>query len=175
MFYGTAKEIWENVKETYSNNENTSELFKIKGDDYEEMNRLKTILAKEFEIKDLEKLKYFLGMDVAHSNKGISISQRKYTLDLLKETGMFSCKPADTLMDSTCKLGVKEGSTPVDKGRYQRLVGRLIYLLHTRPAIEFFVSQFVNNPTEEYPDAVYRILRSKLETASDAEQVAFTA
>ncbi|KAK3021698.1 hypothetical protein RJ639_046548 [Escallonia herrerae] len=132
------------------------------GDDYEEMNRLKTILTKEFEIKDLGKLKYFLGMEVARSNKGISISQRKYTLDLLKETGMLGCKPVDTPMDPICKLGGKEGSAPVDKGRYQRLVGRLIYLSHTRPDIGFsvsVVSQFMNNPTEEHLDAVYRILR----------------
>ncbi|KAK2984414.1 LOW QUALITY PROTEIN: hypothetical protein RJ640_009914 [Escallonia rubra] len=132
------------------------------GDDYDEMNKLKTILAKEIEIKDLGKLKYFLGTEVARSNKGISISQRKYTLDLLKETCMLSCKPVNTPMDPTCKLGMKEGSTPVDKGRYQRLVGRLIYLSHARPDIGFYVSvvsQFMNNPTEEHLDAVYRILR----------------
>ncbi|KAK3015974.1 hypothetical protein RJ639_007262 [Escallonia herrerae] len=80
------------------------------GDDYEEMNRLKTILTKEFEIKDLGKLKHFLSMEVARSNKGISISQRKYTLDLLKETGMLGCKPVDTPMDPICKLGRKEGN-----------------------------------------------------------------
>ncbi|KAK2980345.1 hypothetical protein RJ640_009887 [Escallonia rubra] len=112
----------------------------LTGDDYEEMNRLKTILAKEFEIKDLGKLKYFLGMEVARSNKGILISQRKYTLDLLKETGILGCQPVDTPMDPTCKLGIKEGSTPVDKGRYQRLIGRFIYFSHTRPDIGFFVN-----------------------------------
>ncbi|KAK3022402.1 hypothetical protein RJ639_047376 [Escallonia herrerae] len=123
---------------------------------------MKTILTKEFEIKDLGKLKYFLGMEVARSNKGISISQRKYTHDLLKETGMLGCKPVDTPMDPICKLGRKEGSAPVDKGRYQSLIGRLIYLSHTRPDIGFsvsVVSQFMNNPTEEHLDAVYKILR----------------
>ncbi|KAK2974112.1 hypothetical protein RJ640_025461 [Escallonia rubra] len=93
----------------------------LTGDDYEEMNRLKTILTKEFEIKDLGKLKYFLGMEVARSNKGISISQRKYTLDLLKETGMLGCKPVDTPMDPICKLGRKEGSSTVDKGNISAL------------------------------------------------------
>ncbi|KAK2992349.1 hypothetical protein RJ640_016803 [Escallonia rubra] len=68
----------------------------LTGDDCEEMHRLKTILAKQFEIKDLGKLKYFLRMEVARSNKGISISQRNYTLDLLKETGVLGCKPANT-------------------------------------------------------------------------------
>ncbi|KAB1212816.1 Copia protein [Morella rubra] len=75
---------------------------------------------------------------------------------------MLGCKPADTPMDPTTKLGAKENCAPVDKGRYQRLVGKLIYLSHTRPDIGFsvsMVSQFMNNPNEEHMEAVYRILR----------------
>ena len=52
-------------------------------------------------------------------------------MDLLNETGMLDCKPADTPMDYTCKLGNLEDSVPVDKGRYHRLVGKLIPILHT--------------------------------------------
>ncbi|XP_073049461.1 secreted RxLR effector protein 161-like [Primulina eburnea] len=57
--------------------------------------------------------------------------------------------------------GVPEGD-PVEKQRYQRLVGRLIYLSHTRPDIGFavsYVSQFMHNPKQCHMDAVYRILR----------------
>ncbi|RVW20455.1 Retrovirus-related Pol polyprotein from transposon RE1 [Vitis vinifera] len=117
---------------------------------------------KEFEIKDLGNLKYFLGMEIARSKKGIAVSQRKYVLDLLNETGMLGCKPAETPMDTTVKLEESDGSAPVDKGRYQRLVGKLIYLSHTRPDIGFsvsVVSQFMNNPTEKHMTAVIRILR----------------
>ncbi|RVW54669.1 Copia protein [Vitis vinifera] len=123
---------------------------------------LKKYLSEEFEVKDLGNLKYFLGMEVARSRKGIVVSQRKYILDLLKETGMLGCKPIDTPMDSQKKLGIEKESTPVDRGRYQRLVGRLIYLSHTRPDIGFAVSavsQFMHSPTEEHMEAVYRILR----------------
>ncbi|KAA0046033.1 cysteine-rich RLK RECEPTOR-like protein kinase [Cucumis melo var. makuwa] len=49
--------------------------------------QLKQRMGDEFKIKDLENLKYFLGMEVARSKEGISVSQRKYTLDLLTETG----------------------------------------------------------------------------------------
>ncbi|RVW63213.1 Copia protein [Vitis vinifera] len=98
---------------------------------------LKKYLSEEFEVKDLGNLKYFLGMEVARSRKGIVVSQRKYILDLLKEIGMLGCKPIDTPMDSQKKLGIEKESTPVDRGRYQRLVGRLIYLSHTRPDIGF--------------------------------------
>ncbi|RVW88062.1 Retrovirus-related Pol polyprotein from transposon RE1 [Vitis vinifera] len=51
---------------------------------------------------------------------------------------------------------------PTDKGRYQRLVGKLIYLSYTRPDIAYVVSvvsQFMHNPSEDHMDAVIRILR----------------
>lgn len=42
------------------------------------------------------KLKYFLGIEVEQSRNGITISQRKYALDILKETGMLDCRPIDS-------------------------------------------------------------------------------
>ncbi|RVW23954.1 Retrovirus-related Pol polyprotein from transposon TNT 1-94 [Vitis vinifera] len=134
----------------------------LTGDHEEKIDLLKKLLTKEFEIKNLGTLKYFLGMEIARSKKGIVVSQRKYVLDLLNETRMLGCKPAETPMDTTVKLEESDGSAPVDKGRYQRLVGKLIYLSHTRPDIGFsvsVVSQFMNNPTEKHMTAVIRILR----------------
>ena len=96
-------------------------------------------MAMEFEVKDLRTLKYFLGMEVPRSKKGISISQRKYTLDLLEETGMLGYKPIETPIEQEDKAKLIKGDT-VDKGRYQRLVGKLIYLSHARPDIAFAVS-----------------------------------
>jgi hypothetical protein len=107
------------------------------GDDVNEIVSLKALLAQEFEIKDLGSMKYFLGMEVARSDKGIFISQRKYILDLLEETGMLGCKPADSPLEANHHLGSNVGEL-TDKERYQRLVGRLIYLSHTRPDRQIF-------------------------------------
>ena len=134
----------------------------VTGNYEKEVERLKGVLNREFEVKDLGPLRYFLGMEVARSTKGIYISQRKYVIDLLKETGMIGCKPSDTPMDPYNKIGSKGNFGPVDKGRYQRLVGKLIYLSHTRPDISFavsLVSQYMHNPTEEHQEAVNRILK----------------
>ena len=131
------------------------------GDDMNEIISLKALLAQEFEIKDLGSMKYFLGMEVARSNKGIFISQRKYILDLLEETGMLGCKPADSPIEANHHLGSNVGEL-TEKERYQRLVGRLIYLSHTRPNISYdvgVVSQFMHEPRTSHLDAVYRILR----------------
>ena len=130
-------------------------------DDSEEILKLKKLLAIEFEIKDLVTVKYFLRMEVARSKEGIVISQRKYILDLLNKTGFLGCKPANMPMDSTKRLNRSEEGTPVDKERYQRLVGKLIYHSHTRPDIAYsvsLVSQHMNNPIEDHLDAVNRIL-----------------
>nr|XP_033509805.1 uncharacterized mitochondrial protein AtMg00810-like [Nicotiana tomentosiformis] len=64
------------------------------------MARLKKLLAHEFEIKDLEKLQYFLGIEVARSKRGIFISQMKYILDLLKKTSMTCCIPAESPIEN---------------------------------------------------------------------------
>ena len=64
---------------------------------------LNSISLATFRKKDLGKLKFFLGIEIAQSKFGVVISQRKYVLDILEETGMLDCKPVDTLMDPNFK------------------------------------------------------------------------
>ena len=98
----------------------------VTGNYEREKHDVKQRLAKEFEIKELGKLKYFLGIEVAYSTQGIFISQQKYMTDLLVETRKIGCKPISTLMDPNHKLGEAKEEPMVDKRMYQRLVGRLI-------------------------------------------------
>ncbi|XP_073041739.1 uncharacterized protein [Primulina eburnea] len=76
----------------------------LTGDAKLEMQRIKAELAREFDMKDLGNLRFFLGMEIARNKDSISMSQRKYTLDLLKETGMLGSKLVDTPMDANLKL-----------------------------------------------------------------------
>ncbi|XP_073112311.1 uncharacterized protein [Elaeis guineensis] len=133
----------------------------VTGDDSEEIAHLKAQLAQAFEVKDLGYLRYFLGIEVARSSKGIFLSQRKYILDLLTEVGMLGCRPIATPIEQNHRL-VADTDVPIDRERYQRLVGHLIYLSHTRPDIAFavsVVSQFMHDPRSVHMDAVTRILR----------------
>ncbi|CAL8175398.1 unnamed protein product [Prunus armeniaca] len=134
----------------------------VTGDDQAEMQNLQKYLASEFEMKSLGDLKYFIGIEVARSKHGIFLSQRKYILDLLPETGMLDCKPIDTHSEQNHKLGLYPDQVPTDKERYQRLVGKLIYLSHTHHDIAYamsVVSQFMHSPCEDHMGAVMRILR----------------
>lgn len=134
----------------------------ITRDDVKAFSDLKRRLEVEFDIKDLGKLKYFLGMEFARSKEGIFLNQRKYILDLLAETGMTGCKAVETPMDPNVKLKSVAEDEIVDKERYQRLAGRLFYLSHTRPDIAFAVSvisQFIHAPGAAHFEAIFRILR----------------
>ena len=134
----------------------------VTGNDSEEKKAVQNYLSRELEMKDLGPLKYFLGIEVSRSAKGLFLSQIKYALDLLQETGMSACQPVDTPVEEGLKLCIDSNQVPVEKGRYQRLVGRLMYLAHTRPDLAYalsIVSQFMHNPGEQHMSAVMRILR----------------
>ncbi|XP_038887093.1 secreted RxLR effector protein 161-like [Benincasa hispida] len=75
---------------------------------------------------------------------------------------MTGCKPVDTPIEANAKLSNMSKGVLVSKERYQRLVGKLIYLSHTRPDISYavsMVSQFMQSPYEKHMRAVERILR----------------
>ncbi|RDX76692.1 putative mitochondrial protein, partial [Mucuna pruriens] len=122
----------------------------VTGDDEIEKLTLKEKLATQFETKELGKLKYFLGIEVAYSKQGIFISQRKYVLDILIETGKLGCKSSRVPIKQNHRIGCEE-SPIIEKSQYQRLVGKLIYLSHTRSDIAYavnVVNQFMHDPRE---------------------------
>jgi len=133
----------------------------VTDDDLQEIKNLKKQLKTKFEMKDLGVMRYFLGVEVGRSKEGLFISQRKYTLNLLKEIGMLACKLADTPLEKGWNVEEKE-DTLVEKERYQSLVGRLIYLSLTRPDIAYgvsVISQYMHSPTQKHINAVFHVLR----------------
>ena len=104
----------------------------ITRNDSKSISSLKSFLQSQFHTKDLRMLRYFLGIEVMQSKYGILLSQRKYVLDLLSETGMLGVKPCSSLMVSGVHL-TREGETFEDPERYRRLVRKLNYLTVTCP------------------------------------------
>ena len=74
---------------------------------------------------------------------------------------MLGCRPVASPIDQKIKLTELAGEK-VDRERYQRLVGRMIYLTHTRPNISFavsVVSRYMHDLRKDHMDALYHILR----------------
>ncbi|XP_019055704.1 PREDICTED: uncharacterized protein LOC109115797 [Nelumbo nucifera] len=133
----------------------------ITGDWVSDIQRVKNFLVTQFEVKDLGPLRYFLGIELVHFQQGFFISQRKYTLDLLKDIGKLGAKPVDNPIDVNHKLGDCNDEPIKDARQYQRLVGRLLYLSMTRPDIAYPVgvlSQFMHAPKAAHLEAVDRVL-----------------
>ncbi|XP_016199009.1 uncharacterized protein LOC107639969 [Arachis ipaensis] len=128
----------------------------------EEIRNVKKVLDEKFKIKDIGRLKYFLGLKFAHSSKGLAICQRKYTLDLLEEFGTLGAKPASTPMHYSAALSKNLGTKLSDSLWYRKLVGRLLYLTNTRPDISYAVgclSQFLDCPTDQHFQVGLHVLR----------------
>ena len=130
--------------------------------DKAKIDRFKVILDDKFKLKDLGDLKYFLGLEVARSDKEIALCQRKYTLELLNDAGLLGCKCAKTPMKQNLRLSKFKGEELKDPCDYKRLVGRLLYLTITRLDILFVVhmlSQFMSKPRRPHLDVAHRVLQ----------------
>ena len=111
---------------------------------------------------ELGHLHYFLGLQVLQSKEAISLSQSKYACDLLRHFHMEDCKPAPSPFQFGVKLSVTCTSPEVDATLYCQLVGKLLYLTHTRLDLSFtvgLVARFMQNPCESHWKAAKRILR----------------
>ena len=89
-------------------------------------------------------LKYFFGVEVMRSKRGILLSQQKYVLDLLSETRKLSAKLCSTPMTPNVQI-TKEGDIFKDLERYRRLVGNLNYLIVIRSDIAYSISVLSHN------------------------------
>ena len=124
----------------------------ITGNDSKGISSLKSFLQSQFHTKDLRMLRYFLGIEVMRSKHDIFLSQRKYMLDLLFESGKLRVKACSSPMVPGIHL-TREGETFEDPERYRRIIGRLNYLTVTRPDMAHsigIVSQYMSSPTVDH-------------------------
>ena len=134
----------------------------ITGNNLEELRNLETQLDKNFRVKKLGPLKYFLGIEFARSSEGILMTQQKYILELLEQTKHLNCHVSDTPIEVNHKLKISEDDPRVEPLSYQEIVGKLVYLSHTRPDICYAVnvlSQFMHSPRTTHFQALYKVLR----------------
>ena len=118
----------------------------ITGDDMQGIQDLKHFLGRQFEMKDLDPLNYFLGLEVSSYVDGYYLTQAKYTFDLISRASITDSKIVDTPIEYNCLLNSHDGESLSDATLYRQLVGTLIYLTITRLDISYVVhvvSQFM--------------------------------
>ena len=119
-------------------------------------------MKKEFEMTDLGLMKYFLGLEVTQTDKGIFICQHKYAIDILQRFRMDKCKPAETPIALGTKLTKNSDEPAVNNTLYKQLVGSLMYLTATRPDLMYavsLISRFMESPKNSHWNVGKRILR----------------
>ena len=139
----------------------------ITGSDLVLIQATKQVLHSHFKMKDLGELKYFLGIEFCKSESGVVINQREYALELISEAGLAGAQPVFTPLECNIKLTSVEYNTSnvdplfLDVSRYQRMIGKLLYLTNTRPDIAFAVqnlSQFMQQPKHSHWNATLRVI-----------------
>ncbi|XP_021832520.1 uncharacterized protein LOC110772399 [Prunus avium] len=120
-------------------------------------------LSSVFEMKDMGRLAYFLGLQIAYPiSGGLFVSQTKYAKDLLHKVRMHCCRACSTSCKPQNQILKDSSELLSDPTVFRSVVGALQYLTFTRPDLAYAVNkvcQYMNSPTDDHWFLVKRILR----------------
>lgn len=134
----------------------------IKGTSLEMILDFKRKISTTFEMSDLGKLTYYLGIEVLQCQDRITLSQERYAPKILEEAGMDECNASHVPMELNLSLSKGEKEKQIDEKAYRRSIGCLRYLLHTRPDLSFVVgmlSRYMHEPRESHGSVLKQVLR----------------
>ncbi|GJY42557.1 retrovirus-related pol polyprotein from transposon TNT 1-94 [Tanacetum coccineum] len=124
--------------------------------------RFEKLMHGRFEMSLMGEMKFFLGLQIHQSPRGIFINQAKYTLEILKKHGMEKGQSIGTPMATKPKLDADLSGKPVDQTDYRSKIGSLMYLTSSRPDIVqavCYCARYQARPTEKHLKEVKRIFR----------------
>ncbi|GJR79115.1 retrovirus-related pol polyprotein from transposon TNT 1-94 [Tanacetum coccineum] len=123
--------------------------------------RFANLMKHNFEMSMMGELKFFLGLQVHQSPRGIFISQSQYAIELLKKHGLDECVSMSTHM-ATERLDADLQGTPTDQTTFRRMIGGLMYLIVSRLDIAyatFVCARYQARPMVKHLKEVKRIFR----------------
>ena len=132
------------------------------GNDESMCNDFTSSMMLEFDMSNLGRMRYFLGIEILQNSHGIFMCQRKYARDVLTRFGIQDCNAVKNPIVPGTKLSKNEARNQVDATQFKQVVGSLMYLDATRPDLMYgvsLISKFMANPIEIHWFAVKRILR----------------
>lgn len=114
------------------------------------LSEFKSSMMREFDMSDLGKMHFFLGIEVLQRLDGVYICQKKYALEVLKRFGMLENNSVNNPIVPGCKINKDVDGMTVDEMYYKQLVGNLMYLTATRSDMMFvtcLISRYMSKPT----------------------------
>ncbi|KAL0360589.1 UNVERIFIED_CONTAM: Retrovirus-related Pol polyprotein from transposon RE1 [Sesamum radiatum] len=134
----------------------------VAGPSQEEITNIKRYLDGLFTIKDLGAAKYFLGLEIARSDKGLTLTQTKYIKDIIADTSLSNAKAATTPLPPVIKFSTTAENQLLNPESYRRLIGRLLYLSFSRPDISHAtqqLSQYMQTPCQQHWNATLHLVK----------------
>ncbi|GJR81271.1 retrovirus-related pol polyprotein from transposon TNT 1-94 [Tanacetum coccineum] len=123
--------------------------------------KFEKLMHIKFEMSMMRELKFFLGIQIHQSSRGIFINQAKYAQEILKKHGMTSCDNIGTPM-ATKPLDADFSGTLVDQMKYRSMVGTLMYLTASKPDsvhATCYCARYQARQTKKHLREVKRIFR----------------
>ncbi|KAL8156075.1 hypothetical protein AgCh_001234 [Apium graveolens] len=110
----------------------------VTGNNLSMIHSLKAALNDKFSIKDLGEAKYYLGLEISRTDKGVMLSQIKSILDMLQQANLLDYKPLSIPLDQHSKLydNATSGDLLVNPSLYRSL-DFTISQMYCRPGIVF--------------------------------------
>ena len=125
------------------------------------VNKVKSLLNANFDMKDLGEASVILGIKITRSEKGLSLDQSRYVEKILKKYNYFDCNLASTPYDPSVKIFKNEGRG-VRQQKYASIFGGLRYVVYgTRPDITYIVGllgRFTSRPSIEHWHDIERVM-----------------
>jgi len=135
----------------------------IVSDSAEDVNRLVKAIGARFPLVDHgAKNVNWLGIQVQRTDEGFYLNQTAHIENILDLAGMRDAKAAATPLPTGMKLRKATDEDAITKAPYRQIIGKMIYLLMTRPDIAAavsFLSQHVGKPTETHWNGLQHLLR----------------
>ena len=126
------------------------------------IDEFKTMMAAKFDMSDLGRLTYYLGIEVCQHGEGITLNQNRYAQKILQEARMSQCNLVHTPMEAGVKLSRADEEREIVATKFRKSVGCLRYLLNTRPDMAYCVgvlSRYMHSPKESHGAAMKQCLR----------------
>jgi len=132
------------------------------GNDESMFEDFKNSMILEFDMSDLGRMRYFLGIEVLQRDDGIYICQRKYAMEVLRRFGMEESNYVHNPIVPGFRVCKDTDGVKVDVNFFKQMVGSLMYLTATQPDLMFvvsLVSRYMEQPTELHLQVLKRVLR----------------